>query len=111
MQSQHEERRKHRRVPVNYEVTVRDSFARVAARGHTENVSDGGFLLICKHHEYIPRKGRLHVAVSVPNEKGNGFHLERHACYIAHVRERSNGELALGIQFLEGDKRGFASPG
>jgi hypothetical protein len=95
-----QERRRHVRAPAGYPVIVRDSLARIAAAGRTENVSDGGFLLICGNTQYVPRKGRLFVEIRKPL-KGGGETTERHLCRIAHVAARGRDELALGVQFLD----------
>ena len=85
---------------MDYVVVVRDSLSRIAAMGRAENVSEGGFLLVCAHHEYVPRKGRLFVELHVPDEHGKGVHVERRSCRIAHVVQRDSGELALGVMFV-----------
>ena len=94
-------RRRFRRRAVRYRVAVRDAFARVAATGYTENISDGGLLLICKNHQYVPRKGKLFVAVMDAEAEAGTNSVQRYACQIIHVANRENDELALGVQFVD----------
>jgi len=95
------ERREHKRYVADYVIVVRDGLSRIAAMGRAENISRGGLLLVCAHHEYVPRKGRLFVELHVPNEHGKGTRVERHSCRIAHVVQRDSGELALGVMFVD----------
>ena len=95
------ERRKHKRESVDYRVVVRDRLSRIAAMGRAENISEGGFLLVCAHHEYVPRKGRLFVDIHVPDGRQDVGYVERRACRIVHASQRDNGELALGVMYVD----------
>ncbi len=80
---------------------LRNSAADLVTMGFTENISQGGFRLVCRKCGSLPVRETLSARISLVNEQGVVVTEHKHTCRVVYVQKREDGKLAVGLEFID----------
>ena len=99
------ERRRSRRLPAAYEVTVLDDGGRFLTRGRVANISENGMCFLVERHRNIPKSGRITLQIKLPptSSKHDERRKTRNVSYTCKiVRTQTLGNLVgIGVEFID----------